>query len=67
MPVNEHRVTFNLTDRAVVALDRVRAVLGVSKTSAINRALVLSAYIVDAAELYVRREPDGELERIQIL
>jgi hypothetical protein len=64
------RVTVNLTPRAAKALDQAVKSTGDTKTDTINRALQVYAYLEETLQaggsIYLRPDPDGELERLRI-
>jgi hypothetical protein len=64
------RVTVNLNHRASAALEDVVAIVGGTKTDAINRALIiykeLSELQANGGRVYIR-EKAGELEGLRIL
>jgi len=65
------RVTVNLTPRSVEALAEACKLTDDSKTDTINRAIQVYAYlqvIVDGGgALYVRSDPDDELEKLHFI
>jgi hypothetical protein len=64
------RVTVNLTPRASKALEQAVKCTGDTKTDTINRALQVYAYLEETMQsggsIYLRQNPDGELERLRI-
>jgi len=64
------RVTVNLNHRASQALEDVVAIVGSTKTDAINRALIiykeLSEIVANGGKVYIR-EKAGELEGLRII
>lgn len=58
------RITVNLTDRDVAALETIRQITADTTTRAVSRALLLGARVL-GAELYVRE--DGQYIRIEVL
>ena len=64
------RVTINLTPRSSRALQEASAITGDTKTEMINRAVRLYEYFEQVSRaggtVYVRPEPDAEIERLKL-
>lgn len=69
-PRTYERVTVNLTERAVRALELAVSITPDSKTDTVNRALQAYAYLLRAmdqgSEILIR-QPDGEIAKIEFL
>jgi hypothetical protein len=65
-----HRLTVNLTDKSMAALNDIMSVDGLSKTDAINRALqvygFLGSELISGKQLLLR-DADGSVEGLRII
>lgn len=64
------RVTVNLTQRAVRALETLTRLTGDTRTDAVNRALQVHAFLeqtlAGGGGVQVRRSPESEFERMNV-
>jgi hypothetical protein len=64
------KLTVNLINKAVEALDSAVVVTQLSKTDTVNRALQVYAFMIEEQEKggqLLVREPDGTLSRIRMI
>ena len=69
-PVELHKVTVNLIPKAWEAANETAALLGLSRTDVINRALQAYAYLeaaIAAGSEILVRPGDGEVEQVKFL
>jgi hypothetical protein len=68
--IDPSRITVNLTDRSVTALDTLASVEELSKTDVVNRALQIYDFIVKQrvkGKDLLLRDAQGQIELVQIV
>lgn len=63
------RKTFNLSDKALAASERIREIDGYNETDTINRAIIMNAALLEYMESGVLTilSPDGEQIRLVLI